>query len=633
MCGIVGAVSNQNIVPILVQGLSRLEYRGYDSCGVAVYANGLQRARSTSRVSELMEQINTTHLGGTTGIAHTRWATHGAPAVHNAHPHFSYGPGADAYSKPDEKSEGGPSRPGRVALVHNGIIENHDQLRAALQAKGYVFQSQTDTEVIAHLIDSLYDGDLFEAVKAAIGSLRGAYAIAVFCKDEPNRLIGARAGSPLILGVGADGQSHYLASDAMALAGVTDQIVYLEEGDVADIQLGKYWLVDKAFKPLSPAQRPVKTVHAHSGAAELGPYRHYMQKEIFEQPRAIADTLQGVDSIMPELFDGANASAARVFKDIDSVLILACGTSYYSGCTAKYWLESIAKIPTQVEVASEYRYRDSVPNARTLIVTITQSGETADTLAALRHAQSLGMTHTLTICNVATSAMVRECELAYITRAGVEIGVASTKAFTAQLAGLFLLTLALAQSRGLLSDAEEARHITAMRHLPAALQAVLALEPQLIAWAQDFAPKENALFLGRGLHYPIAMEGALKLKEISYIHAEAYPAGELKHGPLALVTSAMPVVTVAPNDALLEKLKSNMHEVRARGGVLYVLADADSHIESSEGVHVIRMPEHYGELSPMLHVVPLQLLAYHTACARGTDVDKPRNLAKSVTVE
>jgi len=622
MCGIVGAVSNQNIVPILVQGLARLEYRGYDSCGVAVYANGLQRARSTARVSELMEQINTTHLGGTTGIAHTRWATHGAPAVHNAHPHFSHGPGADAYSKP-----------GRVALVHNGIIENHDQLRAALQAKGYVFQSQTDTEVIAHLIDSLYDGDLFEAVKAAIGSLRGAYAIAVFCKDEPNRLIGARAGSPLILGVGADGQSHYLASDAMALAGVTDQIIYLEEGDVADIQLGKYWLVDKAFKPLSPAQRPVKTVHAHSGAAELGPYRHYMQKEIFEQPRAIADTLQGVDSISPELFDGANASAARVFKDIDSVLILACGTSYYSGCTAKYWLESIAKIPTQVEVASEYRYRDSVPNPRTLIVTITQSGETADTLAALRHAQSLGMTHTLTICNVATSAMVRECELAYITRAGVEIGVASTKAFTAQLAGLFLLTLALAQSRGLLSEAQEARHITAMRHLPAALQAVLALEPQVIAWSQDFAAKENALFLGRGLHYPIALEGALKLKEISYIHAEAYPAGELKHGPLALVTSAMPVVTVAPNDALLEKLKSNMHEVRARGGVLYVLADADSQIESSEGVHVIRMPEHYGALSPMLHVVPLQLLAYHTACARGTDVDKPRNLAKSVTVE
>ena len=622
MCGIVGAVSDQNIVPVLVQGLARLEYRGYDSCGVAVYANGLQRARSTARVSELMAQINTTHLQGTTGIAHTRWATHGAPAVHNAHPHFSHGPGIDAVN-----------RPGRIALVHNGIIENHDELRAALQAKGYVFQSQTDTEVIAHLIDSLYDGDLFEAVKTALASLRGAYAIAVFCKDEPHRLIGARAGSPLILGVGADAQAHYLASDAMALAGVTSQIVYLEEGDVADIQLGKYWLVDKTFKPLTLAQRPVKTVHAHSGAAELGPYRHYMQKEIFEQPRAIADTLEGITNIMPELFDGANTSAARVFKDIDSVLILACGTSYYSGCTAKYWLESIAKIPTQVEVASEYRYRDSVPNPRTLIVTITQSGETADTLAALRHAQSLGMTHTLTICNVATSAMVRECELAYITRAGVEIGVASTKAFTAQLAGLFLLTLALAQSRGLLSEAEEARHLKAMRHLPAALQAVLALEPQVIAWAQDFAKMENALFLGRGLHYPIALEGALKLKEISYIHAEAYPAGELKHGPLALVTSAMPVVTVAPNDALLEKLKSNMHEVRARGGVLYVLADADSHIASGEGLNVIRMPEHYGELSPMLHVVPLQLLAYHTACARGTDVDKPRNLAKSVTVE
>ena len=622
MCGIVGAVSTRDIVPVLVQGLARLEYRGYDSCGVAVYANGLQRARSTSRVAELAEQISTTHLEGTTGIAHTRWATHGAPVVHNAHPHFSHGTGLDA-----------ASRPGRIALVHNGIIENHDELRAALQAKGYVFQSQTDTEVIAHLIDSLYDGDLFEAVKATLPQLHGAYAIAVFCKDEPHRLIGARAGSPLILGVGKDSQEHFLASDAMALAGVTDQIVYLEEGDVVDIQLGKYWLVDKDHKPVAPAQRPVKTVLAHSGAAELGPYRHYMQKEIFEQPRAIADTLEGVDGIVPELFDGSNASAARVFKDIDSVLILACGTSYYSGCTAKYWLESIAKIPTQVEVASEYRYRDSVPNPRTLVVTITQSGETADTLAALRHAQSLGMTHTLTICNVASSAMVRECELAYITRAGIEIGVASTKAFTAQLAGLFLLTLALAQAKGRLSDAEEARHLKAMRHLPAALQAVLALEPQVIAWSEDFAKMDNALFLGRGLHYPIAMEGALKLKEISYIHAEAYPAGELKHGPLALVTSAMPVVTVAPNDALLEKLKSNMHEVRARGGVLYVLADADTRIESGEGLHVIRMPEHYGELSPMLHVVPLQLLAYHTACAKGTDVDKPRNLAKSVTVE
>ena len=621
MCGIVGAVSNRNIVPILVQGLARLEYRGYDSCGVAVYANGLQRARSTARVTELAEQVGASKLEGSTGIAHTRWATHGAPVVCNAHPHFSHGTGAEAVD-----------RPGRVALVHNGIIENHDELRALLQARGYVFQSQTDTEVIAHLIDNLYEGDLFEAVKAALRHLQGAYAVAVFCKDEPHRLIGARAGSPLVLGVGKDKQEHFLASDAMALAGVTDQIVYLDEGDVVDIQLGRYWLVDRDHKPVAPAQRPVKTVVAHSGAAELGPYRHYMQKEIFEQPRAIADTLEGVDGIVPELFDGA-VSAARVFKDIDAVLILACGTSYYSGCTAKYWLESIARIPTQVEVASEYRYRDSVPNARTLVVTITQSGETADTLAALRHAQSLGMSHTLTICNVASSAMVRECELAYITRAGIEIGVASTKAFTAQLAGLFLLTLALAQAKGRLSEAEEARHLKAMRHLPSALQAVLALEPQVIAWSEDFAKMENALFLGRGLHYPIALEGALKLKEISYIHAEAYPAGELKHGPLALVTSAMPVVTVAPNDALLEKLKSNMHEVRARGGVLYVLADADTHIESGDGLHVIRMPEHYGELSPLLHVVPLQLLAYHTACAKGTDVDKPRNLAKSVTVE
>jgi glutamine---fructose-6-phosphate transaminase (isomerizing) len=629
MCGIVAAVSTKDVVPVLVQGLARLEYRGYDSCGVAVHAGGLKRARSTARVSELQEQIVAEHFEGHTGIAHTRWATHGVPSQGNAHPHFSFGTGA---------LEANSEKAGKIALVHNGIIENHDTLRAALRAKGYVFVSQTDTEVIAHLVESLYDGDLLEAVKAALPQLHGAYAIAVFCKDEPHRIIGARAGSPLILGVGKADSANYLASDAMALAGVTDQIIYLEEGDVVDLQLGKYWIVDKAFKPLSAEQRPVKTVLAHSGAAELGPYRHYMQKEIFEQPRAIADTLEGVDAIVPELFDAsmthpAGSNAHAVFKKIDKVLILACGTSYYSGCTAKYWLESIAKIPTQVEVASEYRYRDSVPDANTLVVTITQSGETADTLAALRHAQSLGMLHTLTICNVATSAMVRECAFAYITRAGVEIGVASTKAFTTQLAGLFLLTLALAQSKGRLTESQEAEHLQAMRRLPAALQAVLALEPQLISWAEDFAKHDNALFLGRGMHYPIALEGALKLKEISYIHAEAYPAGELKHGPLALVTSAMPVVTVAPNDALIDKLKSNMHEVRARGGVLYVLADADSKIESEEGIHVIRMPANYGALSPLLHVVPLQLLAYHTALVRGTDVDKPRNLAKSVTVE
>jgi glutamine---fructose-6-phosphate transaminase (isomerizing) len=614
MCGIVGAVSTNNIVPILVQGLQRLEYRGYDSCGVAVHANGLQRARSTSRVSELLEQVNSGSVAGGTGIAHTRWATHGAPAIHNAHPHFSHGPGDD-------------SRPGRVALVHNGIIENHDELRAELKAKGYVFASQTDTEVIAHLVDLAYDGDLFDAVKAILPRLHGAYAIAVFHKDEPNRVVGARAGSPLILGVGKDNDDRYLASDAMALAGVTDQIVYLDEGDVVDLQIGRHWILDRTG---AQVQRTVKTVVAHSGAAELGPYRHYMQKEIFEQPRAIGDTLDGVEGLDPDLF---GADAAEVFGAIDNVLILACGTSYYSGCTAKYWLESLAGIPTQVEVASEYRYRDSVPNPRTLIVTITQSGETADTLAALRHAQSLGMTQTLTVCNVSTSAMVRECKLAYITRAGVEIGVASTKAFTTQLAGLFLLTMALAKLRGRLSEAQEADHLRAMRHLPVAIQSVLALEPQIISWAEDFAKHENALFLGRGMHYPIALEGALKLKEISYIHAEAYPAGELKHGPLALVTSAMPVVTVAPNDVLLEKLKSNMQEVRARGGMLYVLADDDTRIENSEGTHVIRMPENYGALSPILHVIPLQLLAYHTALARGTDVDKPRNLAKSVTVE
>ncbi|WP_353235513.1 glutamine--fructose-6-phosphate transaminase (isomerizing) [Diaphorobacter ruginosibacter] len=636
MCGIVGAVSQRNIVPILVQGLQRLEYRGYDSCGVAVHeaslgnrpAGGLRRARSTARVAELQAQVDAEHIEGATGIAHTRWATHGAPAVHNAHPHFSHGP----HAAPAETG-----RAGRVALVHNGIIENYLELRHMLQARGYMFSSQTDTEVIAHLVDSLYDGDLFEAVRAAVAQLRGAYAIAVIHKDEPHRVVGARAGSPLVLGVGDN--ANFLASDAMALAGVTDQIIYLQEGDLVDLQPGRYWIINHDGQRMDGQQRPVRTVRAHSGAAELGPYRHYMQKEIFEQPRAIGDTLEGLQAIVPELFDGADSegrtqtSAWRVFKEIDSVLILACGTSYYSGCTAKYWLEAIAGIPCNVEVASEYRYRTSVPNPRTLVVTISQSGETADTLAALRHAQSLGMTHTLTVCNVATSAMVRECELAYITRAGVEIGVASTKAFTTQLLGLFLLTLALAQSKGRLSQEQETRYLQSMRHLPVALQSVLALEPQIISWSEDFATKENALFLGRGMHYPVALEGALKLKEISYIHAEAYPAGELKHGPLALVTSSMPVVTVAPHDELLEKLKSNMQEVRARGGVLYVLADGDSQIESEEGMHVIRMPEHYGALSPILHVVPLQLLAYHTAVARGTDVDKPRNLAKSVTVE
>jgi glucosamine--fructose-6-phosphate aminotransferase (isomerizing) len=625
MCGIVAGVSTRNIVPILVEGLKRLEYRGYDSCGVAVHQDGaLRRTRSTARVAELQEQITADHVQSGTGIAHTRWATHGVPAVHNAHPHFSGPLGPEAATSPSDAA-----RAARIALVHNGIIENHDELRAELKAKGFHFESQTDTEVIAHLVNHLYDGDLFDAVQRAVTRLKGAYAIAVFCRDEPHRVIGARAGSPLVLGIG-NGE-NFLASDAMALAGVTDQIVYLEEGDVVDVQLGKHWINGlHADGSMRTVLREVRTVHAHTGAAELGPYRHYMQKEIFEQPRAIADTLDGINGISPELFgDGAYSA----FKDVDQVLILACGTSYYAGSVARYWLESIAKIPTSIEVASEYRYRDSVPNPRTLVVTISQSGETADTLSALKHARSLGMINTLTICNVQTSAMVRECRFNFITRAGAEIGVASTKAFTTQLVGLFVLTLALAQVRGHLDDATEATHLKALRHLPAAVQAVLALEPQIMAWSDEFATKENALFLGRGLHYPIALEGALKLKEISYIHAEAYPAGELKHGPLALVTSAMPVVTVAPNDKLLEKLKSNMQEVRARGGELFVFADADSRIESDIGLHVIRMPEHYGVLSPILHVVTLQLLAYHTACARGTDVDKPRNLAKSVTVE
>ncbi|MGH8811990.1 MAG: glutamine--fructose-6-phosphate transaminase (isomerizing) [Advenella sp.] len=610
MCGIVGAVAQRDITPVLVEGLKRLEYRGYDSCGVAVHMDGeLRRTRSTQRVSELETQIREDNITGFTGIAHTRWATHGVPATRNAHPHFS-GP---ANGKP------------RIALVHNGIIENHDELRDELKGHGYVFESQTDTEVIAHLIDHLYNGDLFETVQQTVRRLTGAYAIAVFCHDEPHRVVGARHGSPLIVGRGDN--ENFLASDALALAGTTDKIVYLEDGDVVDLQLQKIWIVDINGKAV---ERKVNVVHAHTAAAELGPYRHYMQKEIFEQPRAVGDTLDGIESIEPELFGD---DAAKVFKEIDNILILACGTSYYAGLTAKYWIESIAKIAVNVEIASEYRYRDSVPNPKSLVITISQSGETADTLAALKHARTLGMENTLTICNVQTSAMVRECKLNFITRAGVEIGVASTKAFTTQLVGLFLLALTIAKVKGRLNDVQENQYIKQLRHLPTAIGAVLALEPQIIAWADRFANKENALFLGRGMHYPIAMEGALKLKEISYIHAEAYPAGELKHGPLALVTEQMPVVTIAPNDELLEKLKSNMQEVSARGGELYVFADSDSKIKASEGMHLIHMPEHYGKLSPILHTIPLQLLSYHTAVARGTDVDKPRNLAKSVTVE
>ena len=608
MCGIVGAVAQRDIVPVLLEGLKRLEYRGYDSCGVAVHQQGLKRSRSVSRVAELESQVAESHFTGHTGIAHTRWATHGAPATNNAHPHFS--------SKNEEA---------RIAVVHNGIIENYEEMRTELTKLGYVFESQTDTEVIAHLINELYDGDLLRTVQKAVKRLHGAFAIAVFCKDEPKRVVGARLGCPLVVGIGQG--ENFLASDAMALAGTTDQIIYLEEGDVVDVGLSGISITNRSDHNVS---RAAQTVNAYSGAIDLGPYRHYMQKEIFEHPRAIGDTLEGILSISPDVF---GASANKVFTDINAIQILACGTSYYSGMTAKYWLEALSGLPTQVEIASEYRYREPAVNPNALVVVISQSGETADTLAALKYAKELGHRYSLSICNVATSAMVRETTLSYLTRAGVEIGVASTKAFTTQLVALFLLTLTLAKLKGRLDAQAEAAHLKNLRHLPAALTAVLALEPQIIAWADAFARKENALFLGRGLHYPIALEGALKLKEISYIHAEAYPAGELKHGPLALVTEDMPVVTVAPNDALIEKLKSNMQEVRARGGQLYVFADADSRIAPSDGIHVIRLPEHYGLLSPILHVVPLQLLAYHTALAKGTDVDKPRNLAKSVTVE
>ncbi|HDR9837303.1 glutamine--fructose-6-phosphate transaminase (isomerizing) [Burkholderia multivorans] len=609
MCGIVGAVAQRDILPNLVDGLKRLEYRGYDSCGVVVYRDrALARARSVDRVANLQRDIAAQALSGYTGIAHTRWATHGAPVTQNAHPHFS----------PSDTDA-------RIALSHNGIIENCDQLRAELEAHGYVFASQTDSEAIAHLIDHLYDGDLFDAVQRAAARLRGSYAIAVMCRDEPHRIVGARDGMPLVVGVG-DGE-NFLASDAIALSGITDRIAYLENGDVADIQLHRYWIVDAAGQRV---ERPVQRVAAHSGAADLGSYRYYMQKEIFEQPQAVADTLLDVTSIMPELFgDGA----WRVFNDVDSVLLLACGGSYHAALTAKYWIESIAKLPTNVEIASEFRYRDSVPNPRTLVVAVSQSGETADVLGAVHVAKQRGMMHTLAICNVATSALMRECALQFVTRAGIEIGVASTKAFTTQLVALFLLTLSLAQVRGRLSDDDEHAHLRALRHLPDAMSKVLALEPQIMGWSELLARRDDMLFLGRGMHYPIALEGALKMKEISYIHAEAYPAGELKHGPLALVSNEMPVIAVAPNDMLLEKLRSNMHEVSARNGKLYVFADVDCGLSPSEGIEVIRLNEYYGPLSPILHTIPMQLLAYHAALARGTDIDKPRNLAKSVTVE
>ena len=613
MCGIVGAVAGRNIVPVLIEGLKRLEYRGYDSAGVAVLNDRnatptLQRVRSTGRVIELEKLALAQGLSGTIGVAHTRWATHGVPSENNAHPHIS----------------------GGVSVVHNGIIENHDEIRARLRRKGYEFASETDTEVIAHLVHSNLHASagLFDAVRKSVADLVGAYAVAVVSENHPSSVVVARHGAPLLIGIG-EGE-NFAASDASALIQVTQKIVYLEDGDCAEITRAGVAITDVLGRPL---ERDVHISELTPTAAELGQYRHFMEKEIHEQPMAVANTLEMVTnahSVSPQLF---GAGAERVLGDVNAVLILACGTSYHAGMVARYWLEGLAGIPCSVEIASEYRYRDSVPNSKALVVTISQSGETADTLAALQHARKLGHVQTLAICNVPESSLVRASGLRFLTRAGPEIGVASTKAFTTQLAALVLLTMVLAKLRGRLSRDREEELLRALRHLPTALQNVLHVEPQVKMWSEKFSLMQHALFLGRGIHYPIAMEGALKLKEISYIHAEAYAAGELKHGPLALVDKNMPVIAIAPKDALFEKLKSNLQEVRARGGELHVFADQDTRMTGGDGIQVIRMPDHAGLLSPILHTIPLQLLAYHAALDRGTDVDKPRNLAKSVTVE
>jgi len=615
MCGIVGAVARINIVPALLEGLHRLEYRGYDSAGLALLNGKLNRLRTTGRVTELSKLVNEQQYQGKIGIAHTRWATHGVPSERNAHPHFS-------------------GETSKVAVVHNGIIENHEALHKRLKDEGFKFDSDTDTEVIAHLItlNLKKAPDLLEAVCRSVAELQGAYAIAVMEETHPERIIVSRNGAPLLLGLGENG--NYAASDASALLQVTKRMIYLEEGDVAELYQDSHRIVScLGAGPYSEVTRVVHESELTNEAVEMGPYDHFMQKEIFEQPGAVANTLEMVlnaRSISPQLF---GSEAEDIFRQTDGILILACGTSYHAGLVARYWLESVAGLTCNVEIASEYRYRDPASRPNTLVVGISQSGETADTLAALNYAKSLGHRHSLAICNVAESALVRQANLRFLTRAGPEIGVASTKAFTTQLAALMLLTMTLAKLSGKLSGERELEMITTLRHLPVALQHALQVEEQVRSWSERFSQKRHALFLGRGMHYPIAMEGALKLKEISYIHAEAYAAGELKHGPLALVDKDMPVVAIAPNDTLLEKLKSNLQEVHARGGELYVFADADSRIQESEGLHVIRMAEHAGLLSPILHTVPLQLLAYHVALQKGTDVDKPRNLAKSVTVE
>jgi glucosamine--fructose-6-phosphate aminotransferase (isomerizing) len=609
MCGIIGAVAKKNVVSTLVEGLSRLEYRGYDSAGIAVLDGDIKRVRAVGRVSAMQAKAESEQLSGLVGIGHTRWATHGGVTERNAHPHVSR----------DE-----------IAVVHNGIIENHDEQRDRLIALGYTFTSQTDTEVIAHLIHYFHDKgeSLLSSVKMAVKELAGAFAISVITVKEPNSMITARQGCPLLIGLGEE--ANYIASDVSAVLAETRQVIYLEDGDVAEITANGVAIWDAID---TVVEREIHVSDVSLASMELGPYAHFMQKEIHEQPRALTDTIEALiddASFSPALF---GEGAETIFQQVDSVLILAAGTSYYAGLTAKYWMESVAGLSTNVEVASEYRYRTSVPNPKQLIVTISQSGETLDTMEALKHAKSLGQDLTLSICNVQESALPRASQLVFYTRAGAEIGVASTKAFTTQLVALFTLAVVLGKQHGRVSKADEGGYLDALRHLPVSVQYALNLEVQISEWAKRFGDKEHALFLGRGIHYPIAMEGALKLKEISYIHAEAYPAGELKHGPLALVDSNMPVVVIAPNDTLLEKVKSNMQEVRARGGELFVFADADSHFVESEGVHVIRTPRHVGVLSPILHTIPVQLLSYHVALLKGTDVDKPRNLAKSVTVE
>ncbi|MDD1140284.1 glutamine--fructose-6-phosphate transaminase (isomerizing) [Pseudomonas sp. TNT2022 ID233] len=610
MCGIVGAVAERNITAILVEGLKRLEYRGYDSAGVAVYTNDgtLERTRRVGKVSELDAALAEHPLVGRLGIAHTRWATHGAPSERNAHPHFS----------------------GDVAVVHNGIIENHEALREQLKALGYVFSSDTDTEVIAHLLTEKLKNlpDLSDALKAAVKELHGAYGLAVIHAQQPDRLVAARSGSPLVIGLGLG--ENFLASDQLALRQVTDRFMYLEEGDIAEIQRDKVQIWDVTGKAVER-----QTVQYTDGAeaADKGEFRHYMLKEIHEQPSVVQRTLEGRLSSDQVLVQAFGPQAAELFAKVRNVQIVACGTSYHAGMVARYWLEELAGIPCQVEVASEFRYRKVVVQPDTLFVTISQSGETADTLAALRNAKELGFLGSLAICNVGISSLVRESDLTLLTQAGREIGVASTKAFTTQLVGLLLLTLSLGQVRGTLADGVEATLVEELRRLPTRLGEALAMDSTVEKIAELFAEKNHTLFLGRGAQFPVAMEGALKLKEISYIHAEAYPAGELKHGPLALVDNDMPVVTVAPNNELLEKLKSNLQEVRARGGELIVFADEKAGMTNGEGTHVVQMPHIHDILSPILYTIPLQLLSYYVAVLKGTDVDQPRNLAKSVTVE